>query len=99
MHKSKKIILRFVLLYKLFALIVSPSKTSGDMKMSKVIQVLQTATGDNINSEMKVMTTILTDAGEIFEGVMESVSGDYYNGYKYEMKWKKVNLPEGVTEE
>lgn len=64
--------------------------------MSKVIQVLQTVSGDNVNSEMKQMTTILTDAGEIFEGAMESVSGDYHNGYKYEMKWRRVKLPEGV---
>lgn len=39
MHKSKKIILRFVLRYKLFALIVSPSKTSGLMKMKKAVNL------------------------------------------------------------
>lgn len=64
--------------------------------MSKVIQVLQTATGDNVNSEMKMLTTLLTDAGEVFEGQMEVVSGDYHNGYKYEMKWKLLTLPDGV---
>lgn len=64
--------------------------------MSKVIQVSQTATGDNVNSEMKVITTLLTDAGEVFEGWMEVVSGDYHNGYKYEMKWSLLTLPGGV---
>lgn len=64
--------------------------------MSKVIQVLQTATGDNVNSEMKMLTTLLTDAGEIFEGQMEVVGGDYHNGFKYEMKWHLLALPEGV---
>ncbi len=65
-------------------------------RVSKVIQVLRTATGDNVNSEMKMLTTLLTDAGEVFEGQMEVVSGDYYDGYKYEMKWCLLQLPDGV---
>ncbi|GLY59692.1 hypothetical protein Pcaca05_05500 [Pectobacterium carotovorum subsp. carotovorum] len=64
--------------------------------MSKVIQISQVATGDNANAEIKVTTTILTDAGEIFEGWPEVVGGDYSNGFVWEMKWKKMALPDGV---
>ena len=62
--------------------------------MSKVIQIQTTTMGDNINSEMKMITTLLYDNGDVYEGGMESVSGNYQDGFVWEMVWNKLELPQ-----
>lgn len=61
--------------------------------MSKVIQIQTTTVGDNVNSEQKIITTVLYDNGDIYEGSMESVSGNYQDGFVWEMVWSKLELP------
>lgn len=64
-------------------------------KMSKVIQIQTSTVGDNINSEMKLVTTVLYDNGDVFEGSYEAMSGNINVGFKYEMVWTKLSLPKG----
>ena len=61
--------------------------------MSKVIQIQTTTVGDNVNSEQKMITTVLYDNGDVYEGNMESVSGNYQDGFVWEMVWSKLELP------
>ena len=61
--------------------------------MSKVIQIQTTTVGDNVNSEKKMITTVLYDNGDVYEGSMESVSGNYQDGFVWEMVWSKLELP------
>ncbi len=61
--------------------------------MSKVIQIQTTTVGDNVNSEQKMITTVLYDSGDVYEGCMESVSGNYQDGFFWEMVWSKLELP------
>ena len=63
--------------------------------MSKVIQVQTTTIGDNINSAETLVTTILCDNGDVYEGFMENVGGNYNDGFIREMVWRKLNLPKG----
>ena len=62
--------------------------------MSKVIQIQTNTMGDNVNSEMKMITTLLYDNGDVYEGSMESVSGNYQDGFVWEMVWNKLELPQ-----
>lgn len=61
--------------------------------MSKVIQLSTTVIGDNVNSEEKMITTILYDDGSIYEGSMEVVGGNFNDGFIREMVWTIVSLP------
>lgn len=61
--------------------------------MSKIIQIQVSVLGDNVTSKQEMITTALYDDGSIYEGSMQSVSGDFNNGFKYEMVWTMVSLP------
>jgi len=61
--------------------------------MAKVIQFSTSVLGDNINSEQGMITTVLYDDGAMYEGAMEVVGGDFYNGFVREMVWRPVALP------
>jgi len=61
--------------------------------MRKVIQVQTATIGDNVNSEERLITTILYDNGDIYEGCMENVGGNYNDGFIREMVWRKLSLP------
>jgi len=63
--------------------------------MSKVIQIQTSTVGDNVNSAMQLITTVLYDNGEVYEGAYESVSGNINDGFIYGMKWTKISLPKG----
>ena len=63
--------------------------------MSKVIQIQTCTVGDNVNSEMRLVTTVLYDNGDVYEGCYEAVSGNFNDGFKYKMVWAKLNLPRG----
>ena len=63
-------------------------------EVSKVIQVQTTTVGDNVNSEQKMITTVLYDNGDIYEGSMENVGGNFQDGFVCEMVWNKLELPQ-----
>ncbi len=64
--------------------------------MSKVIQVQTSTMGDNVNCEMKMITTVLYDNGDVYQGSMESVGGNYQDGFVWEMVWNKLKLPQAT---
>ncbi len=67
--------------------------------MSKIIQVQTATIGDNVNAEEKLITTVLYDNGDIYEGCNEIVSsrqcplGTGIIDVRREMKWIKLDLP------
>lgn len=61
--------------------------------MSKIIQIQVSVLGDNVTSKQEMITTALYDDGAIYEGSMQIVGGDFNNGFKYEMVWTMVSLP------
>ena len=63
------------------------------MSKPKVVQIQTCVMGDNVNSAMTNVTTILYDDGSVYEGSMESTGGNYNDGYTYGMKWQKLELP------
>ena len=62
--------------------------------MAKVIQIQTSTVGDNVNSEVKLVTTLLYDNGDVYEGSYEVVGGNYNDGFVYDMVWHKLNLPD-----
>ena len=60
--------------------------------MNKVIQIQTTTVGDNVNTEMKMITTVLYDDGRIFEGSNEVISG-VYGKFVYGMVWNELTYP------
>lgn len=61
--------------------------------MAKIIQFSTESHGDDITIQKVVVTTVLYDDGTIYEGCLETVAGDYNNGFKKEMVWYPVTLP------
>lgn len=59
----------------------------------KVIQIQTQAMGDNCHAELKLVTTVLYESGEVYEGSREVIGGDYNNGFEYGMVWEKLELP------
>lgn len=62
--------------------------------MAKVVQFSTSVVGDNVTTQQVMITTVLYDDGSMYEGSMESVGGDYHNGFQYEMVWRQVALPD-----
>lgn len=61
--------------------------------MSKIIQFSTSVVGDNINTEQVMITTVLYDDGSMYEGSMETVGGNFHDGFQKEMVWRMVSLP------
>ena len=70
--------------------------------MRKVIQIQTVTVGDNVNAEEKLITTILYDNGDIYEGCNEVISsqqcplGTGTINVKREMVWRKLELPKAT---
>ncbi len=65
--------------------------------MSKIIQVQTVSTGDNINSEMKMVTTLLYDNGRVFQGCNEVIDG-VYGEFVYGWVWNEITYPDVTNE-
>lgn len=61
--------------------------------MAKVIQFSTTRMGDNINAEEVMITTVLYDDGSMYEGSMQTVGGNFHDGFQKEMVWTMISLP------
>ena len=60
----------------------------------KIIQISTCTVGDNINREQLLVTTVLYDDGQVYEGCMDRVGGNSDDGFKYAMAWRRVLSPD-----
>ena len=65
----------------------------------KVISISTATVGDNVHEQMMLITTILYDNGDVYEGFYEVVSTEIdpqlgcVISEEREMKWRKIELP------
>ena len=65
----------------------------GKMKR-KIIQISTATTGDNVNAQESVVTTVLYDDGAVYQGQLQTVGGNYDDGFQYGMAWCRLQAPD-----